>query len=195
VTEIVLVRHATTADTRAGLLSGHEPTPLDERGREQAGAIGVRLGRRSFDHVLVSPVARAWETAERAGLATDAEAVDALVEWRYGDLLGRRSADVRAEDPAWALWTDGAPGGERPADVEDRLRPVLARLSGAAGDLLVVSHGHVLRALVVGWLDLPLASAGGLVIDPGSITVLGRRHGRAALVSLNDRTHLADHLR
>ena len=188
----MLVRHATTADTRAGLLSGHEPTPLDEPGRAQADALGARLAGRSFDLVLVSPVARAWETAERAGLADRAEPVDALVEWRYGDLGGRRSAAVRDEDPTWQLWTDGAPGGEAPDDVEHRLRPVLERLATATGDAVVVSHGHVLRALVVAWLGLPLASAGALVIDPASISVLGSRHGRPALVTLNDRAHLSD---
>jgi len=48
----------------------------------------------------------------------------------------------------------------------------------------------VLRALVVAWLSLPLPTAGGMVIDPASITILSRRHGRPALVSLNERSHL-----
>jgi len=120
--EIVLVRHATTADTRGGLFSGHGPTPLDERGLAQADALGVRLARRSFALALVSPVARAWETAARAGLLDhEHEAADALVEWGYGALEGRRNTDVRDEDPAWSLWVDGAPGGEAPAEVAERV--------------------------------------------------------------------------
>jgi broad specificity phosphatase PhoE len=191
--EIVLVRHATTADTRAGRFSGPEPTPLDDRGRAQADALRDRLGARTFDQVLVSPIARARETATRAGLADRdgrIEPVDALVEWRYGELLGRRNAEVRAEDPSWELWATGAPGGEAPTDVERRLAPVLDRLRTAPADVAVVSHGHVLRALVAGWLGLPLASAGALVIDPASVTELGRRHGRPALITLNDRSHV-----
>ena len=188
--EIVLVRHATTVDTRAGLLSGHEPTPLDERGRRQAAAIGRRGGDRPFGSVLVSPVERARETAVRAGLGPDAELVDELAEWRYGDLGGRRSADVRAEDPDWALWTHGAPGGESPAAVADRVGAVVARLQAADADVVVVSHGHVLRALIVTWLGLPLAEAGALVLDPASVSVLGERHGRSVVSALNDRSHL-----
>ena len=191
--EIVVVRHATTADTRAGLLSGHEATPLDDRGRRQAAAIGDRLRARAFGSILVSPVGRARETADRAGVGANAEVVDDLAEWRYGDLSGRRSADVRAEDPDWALWTHGAPGGESPAAAATRVGAVVDRLRSAEDhdrDALVVSHGHVLRALIVTWLGLPLAEAGALVLDPASISVLGERHGRAVVVALNDRSHL-----
>ena len=188
--EIVLVRHATTADTRAGLLSGHEATPLDERGRRQAAAIGGRLGSRTFGSILVSPVERARETAARAGLDANAELVDDLAEWRYGDLGGRRSADVRAADPEWALWTHGAPGGESPAEIAARVGAAVDRMRLDDRDVLVISHGHVLRALIVTWLGLPLTEAGAFVLDPASISVLGERHGRGVVVALNDRSHL-----
>jgi probable phosphoglycerate mutase len=188
--EIVLVRHATTADTRAGLFSDHGDALLDEPGRAHAQAIGGRLREWRFGEVLVSPVARAIETAALAGVLDRAERCDAIAEWRYGDLVGRRSRDVRAADPDWSLWSDGAPNGEQPDDVVGRLRPVIARLRAADGDVAVVSHGHLLRALIVGWLSLPLTAAGDLVIDPGSISVLGHRHGRPSLLSLNDCSHL-----
>lgn len=194
--EIVLVRHATTADTRAGLFSGRGPTPLDEPGRAQADALRQPLAGRTFALALVSPVARAWETATRAGVLDGPhDAADALVEWDYGDLAGRRNTDVRADDPAWALWVDGAPAGEGPDDVVARVEPVLRQLADAAGDVVVVSHGHVLRVLIAGWLGLPVADAGAFVVDPASITTLGRRHGRAVLVGLNDRSHLPVGLR
>ena len=194
--EIVLIRHATTADTRAGLFSGHGPTPLDERGAAQADALGVRLAPRSFALALISPVARTWETAARAGLLDhEHEAADALVEWRYGALEGRRNTDVRDEDPSWSLWVDGAPGGEAPAEVAERVRPVLDRLARTAGDVVVVSHGHVLRVLIAGWLGLAVAEAGGFVVDPASVSVLGHRHGRPVVVALNDRAHLTADLR
>lgn len=189
---IVLVRHATTAHTRAGRFSGHEPTPLDAPGRLQADRLAERLRPWTFGQVLVSPVARARETADRAGLGTQADVVDALAEWRYGDLVGRPGPEVRAENPGWELWTDGAPGGESPTDIESRLQPVLTRLRAASDDVAIVSHGHLLRALIVAWLGLPIAQAGALAVDPASVTVLGHQHGRPALLALNDRSHLLD---
>ena len=57
--------------------------------------------------------------------------------------------------------------------------------------MVVVSHGHVLRVLIVGWLGLAVTEAGGLVVDPASISVLGHRHGRPVVVALNDRAHLS----
>jgi probable phosphoglycerate mutase len=53
----------------------------------------------------------------------------------------------------------------------------------------------VLRVLVARWLGLPVTAAGAFVIDPASITTLGRRHGRPVVVTLNDRAHLAEDLR
>ena len=67
--------------------------------------------------------------------------------------------------------------------------------TGASHHVVVVSHGHLLRAVVVAWLGLPIAAAGALVLDPASISVLGHRHGRPALVQLNDRSHLPADLR
>ena len=195
---VLLVRHATTADTRAGRFSGPEPTPLDTAGRAQAAAVGTALADRRIGAVLTSPVARAVETAARAGFP-DAERVDALVEWDYGTLVGRVAAEVRAGDPGWSLWRDGAPGGESPAEVEQRLDRVVDRLVSAidglrpdatGGDLVVVAHGHLLRALIARWLGLAIHDAGGFVVDPASISELSVHHGRRALARLNDCIHL-----
>jgi probable phosphoglycerate mutase len=188
--EIVLVRHAVTAETRTGRMSRNDATPLDDGGRAQADALGPALSGRTFDLVLASPVARAWETAQRAGLGGVAEACDAVVEWDYGRYAGRRTDDVRAEWPGWNLFADGAPEGESPAQVAARLAPVLDRLHRARGDVAIVAHGHLLRALVACWLELPLEHAGRFVVDPASITVLGRHRAMPALVGLNDRHHL-----
>lgn len=189
--EIVLVRHGVTAETRTGRMSRNDDTPLDEGGRAQADAVGGALAGRTFDLVLASPVARAWETAERAGLSHRAERCDAVVEWDYGRYAGRPTNDVRAERPGWNLFLDGAPGGESPADVEARLAPVLDRLRAATGDVAVFAHGHLLRALVACWLEIPLVHAGRFQVDPASITLLGRHRAMPALVGLNDRHHLA----
>jgi probable phosphoglycerate mutase len=188
--EIVLVRHAVTAETRTGRMSANGSTPLDEGGRAQAAAVGARLAGRPFDLVLASPVARAWETAALAGLGGAAEACDAVVEWDYGDYVGRPSEEIRAGSPGWNLFADGAPGGESPADVIRRLDPVLERLRAADGAVAVVSHGHLLRALIARWIDLPLAHAGRLMVDPASITVLGHHRAVPSLLVLNDRSHL-----
>lgn len=188
---IVLVRHAVTAETRTGRMSPNDATPLDEGGRAQADALRPALAAWDFELVLASPVARAWETADRAGLGAVAERCDAIVEWDYGDDALRRTDEVRAERPGWNLFADGAAGGESPADVAARLGPVLERLRAATGDVAVVAHGHLLRALVACWLELPLEHAGRFVVDPASITRLGRHRGMPALVGLNDRHHLA----
>ncbi|MEZ5207614.1 MAG: histidine phosphatase family protein [Acidimicrobiales bacterium] len=194
---VLLVRHATTADTRAGRFSGPEPTPLDTAGRAQAAAVGTALADRRIGAVLTSPVARPWRRQHVRASRTP-KRVGALVEWDYGTLVGRVAADVRWRPGVVAVARRRA-RGESPAEVEQRLDRVVDRLVSAVdglrpdatgGDLVVVAHGHLLRALIARWLGLAMHDAGGFVVDPASISELSVHHGRRALARLNDCGHL-----
>ena len=57
--------------------------------------------------MLVSPLCRARETAELAGLMDDAELRDDLMEWDYGDYEGLTTPEIRERRPDWFLWRDG----------------------------------------------------------------------------------------
>ena len=44
------------------------------------------------------------------------------------------------------------------------------------GDVLVFSHGHMLRVLTARWLGLPAADGARFALGPGGIGVLGHEH-------------------
>ena len=171
-TEIVLVRHGETEWSRDGKHTGNTDVPLTERGREQAQALGVALGGRSFARVLTSPLSRAAETARLAGFG-DAERRDELREWDYGAYEGRKTAEIREERPGWTLWADGVPNGETAAEVAARVDAVLAELRTVEGAALVFAHGHLLRVLAVRWIGLEAEAGRLLALDPATVGVLG----------------------
>ena len=171
--EIWLVRHAETAWSRDRKHTGRTDVPLTDDGRRHAEALRGVLAGRTFALVLSSPLSRAWETAQLAGLGERAQPRDELLEWDYGDYEGRTTKEIRAARPDWYLWRDGSPGGESPADVSARCDRLLPELLAADGDVALVGHGHILRALAARWMEQPVDLGGRLALDTGALCVLG----------------------
>lgn len=192
---IVLARHAETEWSLSGQHTGSTDLPLTETGRATAGLIGRRLRRERFDTVLTSPLKRAAETCRLAGYGDVAEVRDELREWDYGDYEGATTAEVREERLGWILWRDGAPGGETPAEVErrvDRLVDELRDLCEGGGDTLVFSHGHLLRALAVRWVGLPIDAGRLLRLSTGTVSTLGWKRELRVIDVWNDGSHLQE---
>jgi broad specificity phosphatase PhoE len=169
--EVWLLRHAETEWSRTRKHTGRTDIPLTDTGRDVARALRGRLEGHSFALVLCSPLARARETAQLAGLEPSA-LDDDLLEWDYGAYEGLTTPEIRVERPDWYLWRDGAPGGEGPEAVAARCDRVVARLRSTAGDVAVVAHGHILRALAARWVEAPVALGGHLHLGTGSVSVL-----------------------
>jgi probable phosphoglycerate mutase len=174
--EIVLVRHAETEWSRDGRHTGRTDIPLTDAGRAAAVALAPRLAARQFALVLCSPLSRARETCALAGLGKRAQYRDDLLEFDYGDYEGLTSAQILEQRPDWSLWRDGCPGGERPADVGARAERVIDECERAGGDVVVFSHGHVLRILAARWIGLDAASGALLALDAAALAVLGHEH-------------------
>jgi broad specificity phosphatase PhoE len=170
--EVWLLRHAETEWSRAGKHTGRTDIPLTDKGREVATALKGRLEGHAFALVLCSPLSRARETAQLAGLECSGLRDD-LLEWNYGDYEGITTPEIREQRPGWYLWTDGAPGGEDADDVAARCDRVIAEARATEGDVALVAHGHILRALGARWVDEPASFGGRLHLGTGSISVLG----------------------
>ena len=176
---IVLVRHAETEWSVSGRHTGRTDLPLLDAGREQAERLRDVLANHHFALVLTSPLQRAAETARLAGL--DAERDPDLLEWDYGDYEGRTTPDIRAERPDWELFRDGVPNGETAADVAARADRVIERALAADGDVALVAHGHILRAIAVRWLEQPFEFGARLPLLAGHLGVLAMSRELRAL--------------
>jgi broad specificity phosphatase PhoE len=190
---IFLLRHGETEWSRSGRHTSATDLPLTERGEEQARAAGRLLSGRHFDLVLSSPRRRAMDTARLAGYGSSVAEEPNLVEWDYGAYEGLTGRDIIARvGRPWVLWRDGVEPGDTPGEtsdqvhrrvgaVLDRCEPVLDR----GKDVLLVAHGHSLRALAAVWLGLPAAHGGIFSLATGTVSELGFEHGRPAIVRWN----------
>jgi broad specificity phosphatase PhoE len=173
VSELVLVRHGQTEWSKDGRHTGRTDIPLLDEGRRDAEALREPLSERAIALVLCSPLERARETAELAGLGDRLELDDDLLEWDYGEYEGITTPQIRETRPDWDLWRDGCPGGESPAEVGARADRVLGRAEGADGDVVLVAHGHMLRVVAARWLGLGPDGGRLLALSPATLSVLG----------------------
>ena len=171
---LYFARHGETEANRQKRFSGRLDTPLTDKGRAQARAVGEILARevglRPPMAFVSSPLERARATMEiiratldlpKDGFATDAriEEID-LGAW---DQLTDREA--RARDPALFAaraadkWDVRVPGGENYAEVAARAADWVESLSA---DTFAVSHGALTRILRGLFLGLPWQGMSGL---------------------------------
>jgi probable phosphoglycerate mutase len=183
---IVLVRHGETEWSTARRHTGRSDVALTARGQAEADLVQARLAGAAFGLVLASPLRRAWETAERAGLRPVAD--EDLLEWDYGRYEGRTTEEIRAEIPGWSVWTHPVLGGETVDDVGRRADRVIERCLDPTidGDVVLVSHAHLLRILGARWIGLPPVAGRHLTLDTASVSVLGYEREVRVIRSWNE---------
>ena len=180
---LVLLRHGETEWSKSGQHTGHTDIPLTVRGEQVDPQIKELLKGRAFSLVLTSPLQRARRTAALVGL-DDAQIDDNLREWDYGGYEGLTTTEVRARaGHPWTVFVDGvipgaAPGstpGESIEEVAARCRKVLDRVMPflVTGDVALVGHGHSLRILAAVFLRQELRFGSQILLDAGSVSVLG----------------------
>ncbi|KAL8626136.1 hypothetical protein Q9189_008181 [Teloschistes chrysophthalmus] len=116
-------------------------------------------------------------------------------EWDYGDYEGLTSATIREQrgktgEGAWDIWRDGCPGGESPAEITKRLDRVIddirsrfhekvigkPKADGVPSDVLLVAHGHILRAFAMRWIKRELTEGVSLLLEAGGVGTLSYEH-------------------
>jgi broad specificity phosphatase PhoE len=183
--QIWLVRHGETAWSKTGQHTGRTDIPLTEAGKRTAVALGEMLAPKKFALVLTSPLSRARETCELAGLGERAQVTPDLLEWDYGVFEGKTTKQIRGERPAWSIWQTDVPNGETIEQVAARATRVIEQAAAADGDVALFAHGHILRILTSCWLSLEPRSAKLFALDTGGVGVLGYEHETRVMRSWN----------
>lgn len=176
---IYLARHGETAWSRTGQHTGLTDLPLTEQGRAEACELGLRLRELSFSHVLVSPLLRARETCNIAGLGAQAQVEPDLAEWNYGDYEGKRTAEIRSGRPDWQLFRDGCPGGESVAEISERADRLIAKVRPLEVNAILFSSGHISRVIAARWLGLEASAGRYFLLSTASLSTLGYEHDRS----------------
>jgi probable phosphoglycerate mutase len=168
---LYFARHGETEANRQKRFSGRKDTPLTDKGRAQARAVGAilkrELGLRPPLAFVSSPLERARITMEivraELDLPPDGYATDArIAEIDLGAWDQLTDAEARARDPALFdaraadKWHVRVPDGENYEEVAARATDWALSLST---DTFAVSHGaltRILRGLFLGlsWQDM-----------------------------------------
>ena len=183
--EVFLIRHGETEWSLNGRHTGLSDIPLTENGRRVARLWQPYAAAKTFALVLSSPLQRAKQTCELAGLGAQMQLETDLSEWDYGDYEGLTPQQIRARQPAWLIFRDGCPGGESPAQVAARIDRVIARIHATTGDVAVFAHGHLLRTFGARWLDLPPSAGSHFLLETATLCALSSYHGVAAVKRWN----------
>ncbi|HIG39033.1 MAG: histidine phosphatase family protein [bacterium] len=154
---LIVLRHGETDHNRIGRYQGTVDTPLNETGRAQAASAVDYLRLQGIDHILSSPQARAWETAEIVGTALGLKVTPdpAFVERNFGVFEGKTREEIASEYPE--LLRENAsrqihasmPGGESLFELATRVHTGVREIQRLYSDvtMLLVCHGGALRAL------------------------------------------------
>ena len=170
--QIYLIRHGETEWSLSGQHTGTTDIPLTENGRKVARLLEPVLAKETFALVLTSPLERARETCELAGLGERAEIDSDLMEWNYGQYEGLTPKQIHAQAPEWMLFNDGCPGGESPEQVGARVDRVIARVRAVEGHVALFAHGHIFRVFAARWLGLPATAGCHFLLDTATLNVL-----------------------
>ena len=171
--QVALIRHGETEWSLTGQHTGISDVPLTQHGREVATLLAPVLVKKKFNLVLTSPLGRARETCELAGLLKSAQVEPDLTEWNYGQYEGLTPRQIHEMAPGWVIFDDGCPGGESPSQIGARVDRVIAKVRAVSGDVALFAHGHVFRVFAARWIGLPAQAGRHFLLDTATVSVLG----------------------
>ncbi|KAH7075949.1 phosphoglycerate mutase family protein [Paraphoma chrysanthemicola] len=147
-----------------------------------------------------------WHTSDSGAQTLDIrtnaqiQVTPAIREWDYGIYEGKITADIKKErkekglNEDWDIWRDGCEGGESPEDITTRLDALIADIrarfhegkfgkdagwkgkTGEPNDVLIVAHGHILRAFAARWVGKKLEENPSLILEAGGVGTLSYEH-------------------
>ncbi len=194
---ILLIRHGST-DLLGRVLYGRMAgVHLNEEGSRQAQVLAQRLKERyKISEVISSPLERAVETAR---FIADAQGLNVSIdeginEIDFGSWMGTPFTELLKSDE-WKNYnelrsTAYPPGGEMMTQVQTRawgtLERILTRYEQIQDAIVaVVSHGDVIRALLILLLGMPLDHIHRLEVAPASLSEVELGRWQPRVVTIN----------
>ncbi|MGI8964014.1 MAG: histidine phosphatase family protein [Thermomicrobiales bacterium] len=172
-TTICLVRHGETDWNRNNRYQGWADTPLNATGLAQAKLVAQVIAGESWDAIVSSPLARAFQTAQAIADASPElghiEQDPDLRERGYGEAEGLILAEreARWEGPDW-------PGLEPWEVMAQRANAALERIARrhAGKRVLVVSHGGLMNAVLTSISGGDVGSGITVILNTARTTLL-----------------------
>jgi alpha-ribazole phosphatase/probable phosphoglycerate mutase len=171
--KITLVRHAEVEETYQGCYNGHIDIGLSKNGEEQAKILANKLSSSPFDAVYCSDLLRAKMTIKPFIQEREAIYTDKLREKSWGKHEGLKFDEIIASGEVeyinflqWIDTLDGEPYEEYLQRVKEFFLIFLP--SQKRENILVVTHGGVIRTLISIVKKISLEEAFGVKVENAS---------------------------
>ncbi|MFA5524889.1 MAG: histidine phosphatase family protein [Tissierellales bacterium] len=200
--KIYLVRHGESEWNILNKVQGQNNTNLTDKGREQAQKIGHRLIEEKIDTIFSSDLNRALDTAKIIGqiLGLKVKSFEELREKKFGVWEGLTKQEIidkfNNEHIIWMTEPHklNLPNAENIVDLQERLLNVVNILikDNENKNILIVSHGASIKALILGLLGIDISLYNKLTISNTSLSIIEYRDFSPVIRVLNDTNHLRE---
>lgn len=183
---LIIARHHESEWNKKGMWTGTRDVHLTDYGFEKSNEMGALLKDTRIDNAFASMQVRSIETLScmlnTLGLFhIPAQYVHALDERDYGDYTGKNKWEMKeaigeeAFDHMRRDWEYPIPNGETLKMVYERVVPfyreVVVPLLASGRNVLVVSHGNALRALMIYLESIPTEKAQDVAMLFGAVVL------------------------
>ena len=197
--KLILVRHGETLWNKENKIQGITDIGLNERGIEQAEKLAYSLQKEELDAIITSPLRRAYDTAQAIGKYHNIsiKVEEDLQELNAGELEGLTWPELARYPEFLGKWkldpsSVAIPKGESLVEVQNRVWPVIQRISETSQSALIVSHSFVIITILCKIQNLNLSHAANLRIGAASKTCVNIENGSGSVLYFNDTAHLCD---
>jgi probable phosphomutase (TIGR03848 family)/uncharacterized repeat protein (TIGR03847 family) len=199
-TEFLLIRHAVNDFVKTNRLAGWTPeVHLNEEGRAQAAALGVRLANKHIDVIYSSPLERTVETAQAVvehHPELQLQLLEEIGEVKYGDWTGQEIRKL-AQRKMWRViqvFPSRAyfPNGETMRGAQMRAVNALEVLATKhpRETVAVVSHSDLIKMILAHYLGMHLDLFQRIDVSPASLSIIQFSAGRPTIVQINETSYL-----
>jgi broad specificity phosphatase PhoE len=201
--KFILVRHGESVWNSERRIQGSLDSGLSPRGRRQTDLLVAHLGVHlspAVAAIYASPLRRAAQTAEQIAGAYHLPVIHEpdLREMFLGEWEGKTVAQIQVAFPGlYEKWLENllafpAPGGEDLRAFERRVIGAIQRMQRdhPGADLIVVSHGGVIKALLCFALGLDIRHLFRLKQDNTAVSRIQLDGPSRRVLLLNDTCHL-----
>jgi len=199
-TSIYLVRHGQTAWNREEIFRGRTDVPLDETGLKQAELTADYFRDMEITAVYSSPLARAWQTAEKIAVlhSLEVQPLEGIIDMSFGNWEEHAHLEIKKNDSErYRLWREEPhrvrlPGGETLEEVRVRAMGAVEEvIQKHLGKILVlVSHRVINKILICGILGVDNSHFWQIGQDTTAINLIQYKNGKYILSLLNETCHL-----
>jgi broad specificity phosphatase PhoE len=154
---IIITRHGETIENIKGILQGHNPGTLSEKGIEEAKKLANRLKKEKIDKIYSSDLGRASDTTKeilKYHPKAKVEYTKELRERDLGELTGKTKEELGIEKTKLIAHHINTEEGENLQKMMLRAKDFISRIINENEEnILLVGHNGINTAIIVNFLD------------------------------------------